>query len=377
MKRVTIVEVNKVTDFPPVQNVIRALIQEGCQVNLISRAIKYLPSQITDSPNFKGFEIPWIEETNIINKFRHRIILNKYVREQTKRCMENSDFLWTTSIVTIRELRKDIRNYRHIFQLMELTRYGYLTALQIKYSLAEIAQNAYKVVTPEVNRAYIEKVWWNLEKVPTVLPNKPFDLVPGSITEEMLSPIEKIKNEKRKVILYLGGIFSDRNLETIAMALKTRNDYVLYIVGKVYSKEGQEKIDYLQKNYPVEYLGGFNPPSHLNFLKYAYMGVLPYKPVKSQSSDELNALYCAPNKIFEYAGFGVPMIGSDVMGLKLPFEQWNIGCCYDDNSIESIMDAIDYVEKKYETMTEQCIEFYNSVDLNKIICGIIGGHYEN
>jgi glycosyltransferase involved in cell wall biosynthesis len=161
------------------------------------------------------------------------------------------------------------------------------------------------------------------------------------------------------------------------MALKTRNDYVLYIVGKVYSKEGQEKIDYLQKNYPVEYLGGFNPPSHLNFLKYAYMGVLPYKPVKSQSSDELNALYCAPNKIFEYAGFGVPMIGSDVMGLKLPFEQWNIGCCYDDNSIESIMDAIDYVEKKYETMTEQCIEFYNSVDLNKIICGIIGGHYEN
>ena len=30
----------------------------------------------------------------------------------------------------------------------------------------------------------------------------------------------------------------------------------------------------------------------------------------------LNALYCAPNKIYEYAGCNIPMIGTDVLGLK-------------------------------------------------------------
>ena len=111
--------------------------------------------------------------------------------------------------------------------------------------------------------------------------------------------------------------------------------------------------------------------NHLAFFKYTYMGVLPYKPVKSQSSDELNALYCAPNKIFEYAGFGVPMIGSDVLGLKLPFEKWMIGECYQDESIDSIISAIDIVDNNHDLMSEKCKAFYESVDIGAIIEGII------
>ena len=372
MKTITIVEVNKVTEFPPVQNVIRALLEDGHRVNLLSRAIKGLPSAITDNKNFRGYEIPWIEEKGIISKFRHRFSLNKYVREQTQELMKDSDYLWTTSIVSIRELRNDVKNYKHIFQLMELTRYGYLTALQIKYSLADIAQKAYCVVAAEINRAYIEKVWWNLKRVPKVLPNKPYSIDPGEVTEEIKAPLEKIKNEKRKVILYLGGIFSDRDLEKIAAVLKDKEDYVLYIVGKAFTEEGRKTLEYLQDNYPVEYLGGFNPPAHLHFLRYSYMGVLPYKPVKSQSSDELNALYCAPNKIFEYAGFGVPMIGSDVLGLKLPFEQWNIGRCYDESSPDSSSSAIECVEANYDEMKLNCQKFYESVNINEIVREIIG-----
>jgi len=371
MKTITIVEVNKVIDFPPVHNVIKTLLVNGCRVNLISRSIDGLPGTIINNENFTGYEIPWIKEKGIITKIKHRVKLNHYVRSQTVKCMENSDFLWTTSINSIRELRHDVSKYKHIFQLMELTRYGYLTSLHIKYSLADIAKNAWKVVTPEINRAYIERVWWNLDTLPTVLPNKPFDIGTGNLTEELQPALEKVKNEKRKIILYLGGIFSDRNLETIAKAVKNSNDYVLYIVGKVFSKSGQEKIDYLLSNYPIEYLGGFNPPVHLNFVKYAYMGVLPYKPVKSQSSSELNALYCAPNKIFEYAGFGIPMIGSDVLGLKLPFEKWNIGCCYEDTSVDSIITAINNVDKEHDVMSRNCLAFYDSVDLHKIVMKIM------
>lgn len=371
MKAITIVEVNKAKDFPPVQNVIKALLNDGCKVFLISRSIEELSTEIINHHNFLGFEIPWIEEKNFYDKVKHRIILNKYVRKKTAECMRQSDYLWTTSINSIRELRQDVFKYKHIFQLMELTRYGYLTALHIKYSLEKIAQHAHVVVAPEINRAYIEKVWWQLDKLPVVLPNKPYDINPGMLTSDMNNAIHKIKNEKRRIVLYLGGIFSDRNLEIVAKAIQCHDDYVLYIVGNVFSKEGKEQLSQLLHNYPVVYLGGFNSPKHLHFVKYAYMGVLPYKPIKSSSSSELNALYCAPNKIYEYAGFSIPMIGSNVLGLKLPFEKWNVGCCYDDNSLESVSAAIRNVEKNHSIMEKNCHKFFNDIDITQIIHTII------
>ena len=147
--------------------------------------------------------------------------------------------------------------------------------------------------------------------------------------------------------------------------------YVLYIIGKAFSIEGQRLIDKLQKEYGVIYLGGFNPPKHLAFVQYATVGLLPYKTVKSGDLSELNALYCAPNKIWEYAGFGVPMVGSDVLGLKQPFEKWNIGRCCDLNDEASIVRAIEEVDRNYDEMCKNCYKFYDSVDLEKIVSEIL------
>ncbi len=369
--KITIVEVNRVSDFPPVQNLIRVLLKLGHHVCLISRATDCLPKEILDNELLETHEIPWTSPKTIFGRVFHRFSLKRYVIKKTRECMMDSDILWTTSIVTIRELRKEVYRYKHVFQLMELTRYGYLTSLRIKYSLSKIAKKAFKVVTPEINRAYIEKVWWELENVPTVLPNKPFTINPGEITPDIKNSLDKIRREKRKVILYLGGLFSDRNLDSIAEAVSNKDDCVLYIVGKAFDDFGLKKINELKTKFNVEYLGGFNPPSHLHFLKYAYAGVLPYKPTKSSSSDELNALYCAPNKIFEYAGFGVPMIGSDVLGLKIPFDKWGIGFCYDDDSVSSITSALSKLDQNREEMSKNCLKFYESVNLEEIVKGIL------
>ena len=50
----------------------------------------------------------------------------------------------------------------------------------------------------EENRAYIQKVGWNLEKLPYVLPNKLYYLKSGEVQEDMLPVIEEMKREKRK-----------------------------------------------------------------------------------------------------------------------------------------------------------------------------------
>ena len=65
------------------------------------------------------------------------------------------------------------------------------------------------------------------------------------------------------------------------------------------------------------------------------------------------------------------MIGCDVLGLRLPFEKWGLGFCYDDDSVDSIVMALNNLEKSYETMSKNCYQFYDSVNLQQIVEGIL------
>ena len=85
----------------------------------------------------------------------------------------------------------------------------------------------------------------------------------------------------------------------------------------------------------------------------------------------LNVLYCAPNKIYEYAGYDVPMLGTDVLGLKLPFEKYNIAVCCPDFKSESIVKGIRQIERDYLNMKCNCKMFYEDTNLDSIVYSII------
>lgn len=125
--------------------------------------------------------------------------------------------------------------------------------------------------------------------------------------------------------------------------------------------------------YPfIEYLGFITPPDHLAVAKYAYIGLLPYVPSRNVGyCSELNALYCAPNKIYEYALCSLPMVGTDVLGLRYPFEKYDIGVCCKHLEIEDIIEAIKYVEENHERMSRNCKTFFDDTDLDKIVEEII------
>ena len=77
---------------------------------------------------------------------------------------------------------------------------------------------------------------------------------------------------------------------------------------------------------------------------------------------ELNALYCAPNKIFEYAGYGIPMIGSYVPGLLMPFERYRIGYCCEHEDVAAVLHNIELIENSYDEMSQNCKMFYNATN---------------
>ena len=235
MKTITVVEVNDITLYPPVQNIIKVLLDLGYRINLIGTNLDNISEDIKSAKNCNLVELGKFQSKLFIARWIHKLYLFKIVRKKVKYYMKDSEYLWTTSDGSIIAIKRLALNYKNIFQLMELTEYGAVLGGKIKIRLDKIAQKSWKTVVPEINRAYIQKAWWNLSKLSYVLPNKPYSLDYGETEPELEKAINVMKNDKRKIILYLGGLHSDRNFETYAKAISKMDGYVLYIVGKAFS----------------------------------------------------------------------------------------------------------------------------------------------
>lgn len=370
-KEITVVEVNKISDFPPVINLLDNLISNGHKVNFIGTATEDLPQRLLSSELLRITEVRdkrYRRSRFILKRAIDRCLLEKKTVKAVEENMLHSDILWTTSYNSLKTLRGNVLKYVHVLQLMELVDKGYSFRNLIEFPINEYAKKAWKVVVPELNRAYIEKTIWALEKKPVVLPNKPYNLTIETGGNQLTEFHKRMERENRKIVLYLGGIWPDRNLIPIAKAIRSTNDeYVLYIIGNPYGRKAEKQLKDLINCYDAEYLGWFAPPGHLDFVKYAHIGLLSYSTVAGETISSLNALFCAPNKIYEYAAFGIPMIGNDILGLKIPFEQYGIGEVCDENNTDEVIKCLDKIEHSYDTYKENCGVFYKEIDLDYIV----------
>lgn len=243
---------------------------------------------------------------------------------------------------------------------MELSKHIlYHPMLPFKMNIKKIANNSAAIVVPEYNRACITKVWWDLKELPYVLPNKPYNF-------EKINKNSEIKDEKakrtinelkgKKIILYQGILNEERPINVFMDAIESMGDEYAFVV-----MSGDEEYfnKYRKDNcYFIPYIA---PPGHLEITSNAYIGVLTYTPAKNEFSP-LNAIYCAPNKIFEYGMFGIPMIGNNIPGLKYTFSEYNCGVCFEDYTMENIKSAIHKVEKEYEKYRIGSEEMFNMTD---------------
>lgn len=371
--KILLVHYGKLEKYPPVISLIQNLINNNHVVTLITEGLSILSVDILKNDNFIGIDIAIKYPKNIFARIYNMISRKNSLRKLIESEMVENELIWTTTDKTAREIGKSVLlKYKHVMQLMELIEDIPLFSNQslFKAHLNKIAKNAFKIVVPEENRAYIQKTWWNLDKVPCILPNKPYTNSEFEIADDTDEITRELRNEKRTIILYQGIFETDRNLEEFAKAIQELgvDKYAFYMIGKDSSQRKE-----LCEKYPfIKYLGFITPPKHLQITKLADIGLLPYVPDKTNYyCSELNALYCAPNKIYEYALCGLPMLGTDVLGLKIPFEKYGIGiCCKKLEKIE-IIKAIQYVELHHKEMSINCKNFYTSINLDQIVNDIL------
>ena len=230
----------------------------------------------------------------------------------------------------------------------------------------KMAKKAEALVACEETRAFLMRYWYQLDKLPYVMPNKPFELgatkyaIPS--TEKTSAAIEKVKG--KKIILFQGIYQKLEYMKQIAFALSELNqDYYLVLMGfDLYHTNAVEELSKIYSK--VIEIPSIPAPLHLEVTSHAYIGLVFYEDFS------LNQAFCAPNKIFEYSGFGVPMLANNIPGLENTVGKYNAGNCL-EFSKDGLIDAITEIEANYSNYVENSYKLYNSIDNKSIVKKII------
>ncbi len=367
--------------YPPVLSIMKVLFELGYKVVYIGNYAdkgqkKNLEKQgVLFKPTVKLFDSNSLFK-KLVMKLRFKNQVNKYLKAE---CISPSDYVWLFHTETLCLLNDLVDRYRVIFHPLEFTqsvanwRYRVLNPF---LNLADTVRKSTKVVCCEYNRAQITKGIYSLEQMPYVLPNKMYvtkdELIdaPKDI-QTLINPILS-KIDGKKIILYQ-GVFLDkeRRLEEFCEAIKEMSDdYILIAMGK-----GSSYYESLKEKYESEkilFIPFIRPPYHLLVTRVASIGVLSYFPDSANISTVINPLYCAPNKIFEYARYAIPMISNDIPGLYYIFMEYGCGeVVCQPMTTDRIKSTIEKIYIDYDKYSSSALRYYESVDIKKIISSVL------
>jgi glycosyltransferase involved in cell wall biosynthesis len=271
--------------------------------------------------------------------------------------------MWVIRIDTAMALGRRLLKRPYILTLQELhDKYPvYQRAIRLYGS------NARALVVPEFCRASILRYWHKLASTPFVLPNKPelrFRERRLPISDPTAAQIIESIPNGRKIILYQGVLARDRDIEPVARAIRELGkEYCLVVMGQdrdgVLGRLRQACQDLI-------HIPWVRPPAHLEVTSHAHIGIAFYK------FDALNSIFCAPNKIWEYSGFGIPMICQDLPGLRYTVGIADAGVCIDSECAEAIAGGVKRIEADYRYYSERARIFYESVSTTDTVSQIVG-----
>jgi hypothetical protein len=270
--------------------------------------------------------------------------------------------LWISGGDAALALGRGISRYPFVLQLHEL----YDEHPAYRLLLGYPARRAKSVVVPEHSRAAIVRKWYDLALTPYVLPNKPYDhprqrKIP--VTDVCASrEFEELGNDT-KIVLYQGHISRIRDVRPIAAAVNRMGGEWRFVVM---GPNPLGFVDAIREVCPgLVYIPFVPAPFHLEITSHAHIGVTVY------DYSCLNNIFCAPNKIWEYAGFGIPMLCSDLPGLRFTVQTSGAGVCSGLVHLEEIVECLQLIDKKYESYSMSSRQFFDSVDLEHKIQDII------
>lgn len=348
---------------PMIPRIIHFAKQKDIKVSLICSYVAPSNLKVLESFGVKCYQIK--HRTRLFG-FKFKILDWLGFRWGCKKILKSlggGDYIYVCSADTAICLWGIINKFKYVFQANEL----YDKFIFYKFCIKYVVRNAVEFVVPEFCRANIFMTWYNLKKAPIVIPNIP--ILTNSDVKQDISNLEAQniinKLSDKKIILYQGYINSgDRSLSVISRVLKKINnsDFVFVLMGIDQNNSIRQLIDIYEYTYYIPFV---TPPQHLEITSHAYIGVLSYDRVS------LNNIFCAPNKIYEYSSYGIPMLGNDIPGLRYCIDIQKMGKTVDYNNENKVMAAILEIDANHYSYSANSRSFYAKENLNTMLDNLI------
>lgn len=304
----------------------------------------------------------FLSDSNSKNKFQRAVNFLKFVIEFRKKFVfNNEDVLWFGNVETILAANfHELKKYRFILNILELYDEGTIYDIKLRKILNKSIIN----ICCEKHRAAIMRCRYNLQSLPFVMNNRPYEFYDDKPVDEKYKKVLD-KHKGQFIIVYQGIISKDRPIDKIADALRLINDnkITLLILGKC----NDDYRAFLQDRYHLtEFLGYVPAPEHLAITALCHIGIANYKAVN------LNNEFCAPNKIYEYAKYGLPMLCSCNIGLLETVGVYKAGECIDLENTQEIVNAIQKIKDNYREYSARALRLYKESDNELILREIYG-----
>lgn len=372
--KVFLIYVGDILHCPPALTTIRTLSELNKEVVVCTNEFDYRKTtdDIVSSSNIR---IEFIGEkynphVGLVKKIAEMPTIKKRIWTIIDKEYQDGDLIWVIDGGNLKYLGSKLLKYKYILHLLELTEDLYYVESRHMLPISrQFAKSAKAVIECEYNRAHITKAWWELNKLPVVFPNKPYDngMIKRrsniSTNEAINSLISNLRD--KKIILYQGNISKERPLAPFLEAVEELGEPFVFVA----MVNGDSPFpNYKGKQfYHIPFIA---PPYHLEVTSNAYIGILSYTPIKNDYSI-LNTLYCAPNKSWEYAMFGVPVISNELPALRMQYLEYGNGISFGDFDKDSIINAIRKIDANYVKYSKAAEYFYNSVDTKDIISEVL------
>jgi|TARA_B100000123_G_scaffold74974_1_gene53870 glycosyltransferase involved in cell wall biosynthesis len=142
-------------------------------------------------------------------------------------------------------------------------------------------------------------------------------------------------NDDEKLFIYVGEINKGRGITNLLEIFKDLKSRILFLgYGPLVNK-----VKDFEKNYSnIHYHEAVEPDSLISLIQEADVGLCLVERVS------LSDYFCLPNKLFEYAFAGLPVIASDFPDIKFLVEKYDLGFCCDSGSIKDVKKNIERYE---------------------------------
>ena len=142
-------------------------------------------------------------------------------------------------------------------------------------------------------------------------------------------------NDDEKLFIYVGEINKGRGITNLLKIFKDLKSRILFLgYGPLVNK-----VKDFENNYSnIHYHEAVEPDSLISLIQEADVGLCLVERVS------LSDYFCLPNKLFEYAFAGLPVIASDFPDIKFLVEKYDLGFCCDSGSIKDVKKNIERYE---------------------------------